>query len=77
YHNKALKYFERNFLHEDGLFNRPWFKHTVFASGRFTGYDGQNLPGLNEAIEDGSFERFAAWQNIFFKTIERVSKRLD
>merc|ERR1712227_816866 len=50
-HNKGLQYFERNFLHSKGLHKRPWFKHIVFASGRYTGYAGQNLPGLNEAIE--------------------------
>ncbi|EGW30216.1 uncharacterized protein SPAPADRAFT_144416 [Spathaspora passalidarum NRRL Y-27907] len=76
YHNKYLQYFERNFLHSKGLHERPWFKHIIFASGRYTGYAGQNLPGLNEAIEDEDFDRFVRWLKIVSKTAKRVSKRL-
>ncbi|RLV92817.1 putative glutamate carboxypeptidase [Spathaspora sp. JA1] len=76
YHNKYLQYFERNFLHREGLHERPWFKHIIFASGRYTGYAGQNLPGLNEAIEDGDFDRFVKWLHIVSKTAKRVSSRL-
>ena len=31
--NIKYKYFERQFLHADGLDSRPWFKHVVFAPG--------------------------------------------
>lgn len=75
-HNKGLQYFERNFLYSKGLHKRPWFKHIVFASGRFTGYAGQNLPGLNEAIEDGDFDRFVDWLQIFESTVSRVANIL-
>lgn len=51
--NHLLKYYERSFLTKDGLRNRPWFKHIVFVSGRYTGYGGQQLPGMTEALEDG------------------------
>ena len=51
--NDVYKYLERQFLHEDGLDNgRYWFKHVVFAPGRWTGYSGATFPGLVEAIED-------------------------
>lgn len=50
--NDGYKYLERQFLHEDGLDGRSWFKHTVFAPGRWTGYSGAKFPGLIEAIED-------------------------
>lgn len=31
--NDKYKYFERQFLHEEGLDSRSWFKHVVFAPG--------------------------------------------
>ncbi|KAI5960832.1 VPS70 [Candida pseudojiufengensis] len=76
YHNKGLQYFERNFLYHEGLHKRSWFKHIVFASGRFTGYAGQNLPGLNEAIEDEEFDRFVKWVHILDSTVSRVGHHL-
>lgn len=38
--NTKYKYFERSFLFAEGLDERPWFKHVVFAPGRWTGYAG-------------------------------------
>lgn len=38
--NSTYKTLERNFLFEGGLDGRPWFKHVVFAPGRWTGYAG-------------------------------------
>ncbi|KAK6455897.1 uncharacterized protein RJT20DRAFT_51621 [Scheffersomyces xylosifermentans] len=75
--NKLLQYFERNFLYHKGLYERPWFKHIIFASGRFTGYAGQTFPGLKEAIEDGDFERFVEWLGIVSKALRRVTAQLS
>ncbi|KAL8833199.1 MAG: hypothetical protein Q9170_004421 [Blastenia crenularia] len=50
--NDGYKHLERQFLHEDGLEGRSWFKHVVFAPGRWTGYAGATFPSLVEAIED-------------------------
>ncbi|KAK6201652.1 uncharacterized protein RJT21DRAFT_120715 [Scheffersomyces amazonensis] len=77
HHNKLIQYFERNFLYHKGLFERPWFKHIIFASGRFTGYEGQTFPGLREAVEDGDYERFVEWLGIVSKTIKRISIKLS
>ncbi|KAK6465991.1 membrane protein [Scheffersomyces coipomensis] len=77
HHNKLIQYFERNFLYHKGLYERPWFKHIIYASGRFTGYEGQTFPGLKEAIEDGDFERFVEWLGIVSKTIKRLSVKLS
>ncbi|CUM65363.1 uncharacterized protein PRCAT00002999001 [Priceomyces carsonii] len=76
HHNKLIQYFERNFLHHKGLYERPWFKHIVFASGRKTGYAGQSLPGLKEAAEDENLDRFVEWLGIVSKSVRRVSARL-
>ncbi|GMM32399.1 hypothetical protein DAMA08_051440 [Martiniozyma asiatica (nom. inval.)] len=68
--NKTLMYFERHFLDDEGLNNRPWFKHMIYASGRYTGYKGQELPGLAEAIEDENYDDF-------FNKLKKFSHVLD
>ncbi len=35
----------------DGLPNRPWFKHQIYAPGFYTGYGVKTIPGVREAIE--------------------------
>ena len=54
--NNRYKYLERNFLHEEGLDGRSWFKHVVFAPGLWTGYAGATFPGLVEAVDRGDRE---------------------
>ena len=60
--NKKLKYFERHFLSQEGLDGRPWFKHVVFAPGRWTGYAGATYPGLVESLEDGNLIGVGRWE---------------
>ena len=38
--NEKYKLLDRQFLYSAGLDGRPWFKHVVFAPGRWTGYAG-------------------------------------
>lgn len=38
--NREYKNLERHFVFEDGLDNRTWFKHVVYAPGLWTGYAG-------------------------------------
>lgn len=75
--NKSSQYFERNFLHKQGLHEREWFKHVIYASGRFTGYEGQVFPMLQEAIEDNDFERFVVGLGVLSKTLRRINRELD
>jgi len=35
----------------DGLPNRPWFKHQIYAPGLYTGYGVKTLPAVRESIE--------------------------
>jgi N-acetylated-alpha-linked acidic dipeptidase len=48
--NRALRQTETALLTDAGLPDRPWYKHTIFAPGEFTGYAAVVLPGVNEAI---------------------------
>lgn len=71
--NVKLFRFERAFTYDGGLDGRTWFKHIVFAPGRYTGYAGTVLPGLSEAIEDGDGERVLKWTKIISHAIKRVN----
>jgi len=35
----------------EGLPRRPWYRHTIYAPGFYTGYGVKTLPGIREAIE--------------------------
>lgn len=52
--NTKYKNLERNFLYENGLDGRPWYKHVVFAPGLWTGYSGATYPGLVESLDVGN-----------------------
>ena len=49
--NLALREAETALLTPSGLPNRPWFRHTIYAPGEYTGYAAVVLPGVNEAID--------------------------
>jgi len=49
--NEALLAAERALLLPEGLPNRPWFRHAIYAPGRYTGYAAVVIPAVNEAID--------------------------
>ena len=49
--NTSLRAVEEDFLAPQGLPGRPWFRHTIFAPGEYTGYSAVVIPGVNEAID--------------------------
>ena len=70
--NKAMRKFDRAWVDEGGLGGgRSWFKHVVYAPGRWTGYAGVVLPALGESWED---EDINAW-NKGKKTIADAGER--
>jgi N-acetylated-alpha-linked acidic dipeptidase len=42
---------ERVLLSPEGLPNRPWYEHLLYAPGYYTGYGVKTVPGVREAIE--------------------------
>lgn len=54
--NVKYKNLNRQFLYEEGLDGRSWFKHVVFAPGLWTGYSGATYPGLVESFDAGDKE---------------------
>lgn len=49
--NQALISAERALLIQQGLPERPWFRHAIYAPGQYTGYAAVVIPGVNEAID--------------------------
>ena len=49
--NGILQEVEQAMTDTDGLPGRPWFRHTIYAPGFYTGYGVKTLPGIREAIE--------------------------
>ena len=55
--NKMLIKSERKFTTAEGLPNRPWFKHQLYAPGFYTGYAAKTVPAVREAIEQKQWKR--------------------
>ena len=55
--NTALRQAERALLIPEGLPNRPWYHHAIYAPGQYTGYAAVVIPGVNEAIDRGDAQR--------------------
>jgi N-acetylated-alpha-linked acidic dipeptidase len=53
--NERLVQAERALLASEGLKNRPWYKHLLYAPGFYTGYGVKTMPGIREAIEQGKW----------------------
>jgi len=49
--NAKLIAVERALTLKDGLPNRPWYQHQIYAPGFYTGYGVKTLPGVRESLE--------------------------
>jgi N-acetylated-alpha-linked acidic dipeptidase len=55
--NEKLRQVEGDLLDPQGLPGRPWYRHTIYAPGEYTGYAAVVIPGVNEAIDAKDSER--------------------
>jgi N-acetylated-alpha-linked acidic dipeptidase len=58
--NRVLMNTERALTRDEGLPNRSWFRHFVYAPGLYTGYGVKTLPAVREAIEQREWGRVDA-----------------
>ncbi|MGH9645443.1 MAG: transferrin receptor-like dimerization domain-containing protein, partial [Bryobacteraceae bacterium] len=75
--NRALAAVEQGLLDPDGLAGRPWFKHTIYAPGSFTGYAAEVLPGITEALARGDSATLRRESEGLTAALLRASARLD
>ncbi len=75
--NQALSNTERAFLIPEGLPNRPWYHHAIYAPGEYTGYAAVVIPGVNEAIDKHDLDRTAKQIAALTEALNRASKTLQ
>lgn len=75
--NTQLRQVEGDLLSSAGLPNRPWFKHTIYAPGEYTGYAAVVIPGVNEAIDAKDSSRGAAQLTALTEAINRAASTLE
>lgn len=75
--NQALRLAERALLIPDGLPDRPWFRHVIYAPGQYTGYAAVVIPGVNEAIDKHDLERTCQQIAVLTEALKRATKVLE
>jgi N-acetylated-alpha-linked acidic dipeptidase len=75
--NEKLYQAEQQLLSADGLPRRPWYKHSIYAPGFYTGYGVKTMPGIREAIEQRNFTEAQQQINVTAATITSLAGYLD
>jgi N-acetylated-alpha-linked acidic dipeptidase len=75
--NRALRQTETALLSEAGLPNRPWYRHTIYAPGEFSGYSAVVSPGVNEAMDAGNARLAAQQLAVLTRALERAAAALN
>jgi N-acetylated-alpha-linked acidic dipeptidase len=73
--NALLRQVERNWLHEDGIPGRPWFKHLIYAA-RYT-YAHLELPAITEAVEAKEWKLAQEQIAILERAVQRNTQLLQ
>src|SRR6202012_1210543 len=74
--NKLLYHAEQQLL-SDGLPRRPWYRHTIYAPGFYTGYGVKTLPGIREAIEQRNWTEAQQQIAVVAKSINNLAAYLE
>jgi len=74
--NQALYHAEQQLL-SDGLPRRPWYRHTIYAPGFYTGYGVKTLPGIREAIEQRNWAEAQDQVAVVAKSINNLAGYLN
>ncbi len=74
--NKLLYQAEQQLLTVKGLPYRPWYRHTLYAPGFYTGYGVKTMPGIREAIEQRKWEQAQQQINIAANAIRQLADHL-
>jgi N-acetylated-alpha-linked acidic dipeptidase len=60
-----------------GLPGRDWYKHLIYAPGRYTGYAAKTLPGVREAIEEERWADVDRYAALTGAALESYADKLD
>jgi N-acetylated-alpha-linked acidic dipeptidase len=74
--NKKLYQAEKALLINEGLPRRPWYKHSIYAPGFYTGYGVKTLPGVREGFEEGHYAEALQELPKLTKAIQQLTRQL-
>ena len=72
----ALSAAEHALLIPAGLPRRPWYRHSIYAPGEFTGYEAELIPGVSDAIEALDPVRAQAQIGVLAEALDRAAAAL-
>lgn len=75
--NRLLFTAEQQLMSDKGLPRRPWYRHTIYAPGFYTGYGVKTLPGVREAIEQRSWDEAQEQIEIVANSIKRYCEQIE
>jgi N-acetylated-alpha-linked acidic dipeptidase len=75
--NRALAAVEPALLLPAGLPRRPWYRHSIYAPGEYTGYEAVALPGVTEAIAASDAPRAQAQLAALAEALTRAAAALE
>jgi N-acetylated-alpha-linked acidic dipeptidase len=75
--NAALRNAEEALLEPAGLPRRPWYRHTIYAPGEFTGYAAVVIPGVTEGIDAGDAARTQVQIAVLAEALNRAAEVLE
>ncbi|HEY2805541.1 MAG TPA: transferrin receptor-like dimerization domain-containing protein [Gemmatimonadales bacterium] len=75
--NQNVYLSERDLISDQGLPRRPWYRHTIYAPGYYTGYGVKTMPGIREAIEQKNSAEARDQAVIVAAAIGRMAARAD
>ncbi len=75
--NDTLRKVETDLLVPEGLPNRPWYRHTIYAPGEYTGYAAVVIPGVNESLDAHDGDRATHELDMLAQALDRATQTLD
>ncbi|MDP4201204.1 MAG: transferrin receptor-like dimerization domain-containing protein [Bacteroidota bacterium] len=75
--NEILFQAEKSLLIDNGLPRRPWYKHSIYAPGFYTGYGVKTLPGIREAIEERHWQEAKEQISVVALTIQKLNQTIN
>ncbi|MGE5326361.1 MAG: transferrin receptor-like dimerization domain-containing protein, partial [Deltaproteobacteria bacterium] len=75
--NTLLTESERKLTSAQGLPNRSWYKHEIYAPGYYTGYAVKTIPAVREAIEQRQWQLADEQIGVVSKVLEGEAALID
>lgn len=75
--NTHLQSIDQYLITQDGLPGRPWYRHHVYATGRYTGYSVKTLPGVREGIEERKWDEAISEITATARTLNNYAEQVE